>query len=211
IPWRVSRARFGGVVLARVKIAITGNTGSGKSTVAELLKKRGIPVLDADAMAHEIISMPEILEKIKAEFGPDFITSRGLVDRKRLGREVFSDPARLRRLNAIMRPKIAFMVGKAMDEAPGEFVAVDGALVFEYGLEGLFDRVVVVVSDPDEMIRRSASKTGYSEDDVRKIFSAQIPQEEKARKAWFVIENKGSLDDLESQVDELVARLRSGE
>lgn len=197
--------------MARVKIAVTGNTGSGKSTVAELLKRRGIPVVDADALAHRIISMPEIREKIRAEFGEGFITPDGMVDRKRLGREVFSDPARLRTLNSIMRPKIAFLVGKAMDEAPGELVAVDGALVFEYGLEGLFDRVVVVVSDPDEMVRRSARKTGYSEGDVRKILSAQIPQDEKARKAWFVIENKGSLEDLERQVDELLARLRSRE
>ncbi len=197
--------------MARVKIAITGNTGSGKSTVAELLRKRGIPVVDADAIAHRVMSMTEIRERIRAEFGMEFITPDGFVDRKRLGREVFSDPVSLRRLNAIMRPKIAFLVGKAMDEAPGEFVAVDGALVFEYGLEGLFDRVVVVVSDPADMIRRSARKTGYSEDDVRKILSAQIPQEEKARRAWFVIDNKGSLEDLERQVDELLARLRSRE
>ncbi|MGB9590131.1 MAG: dephospho-CoA kinase [candidate division WOR-3 bacterium] len=197
--------------MAKVKIAITGNTGSGKSAVADLLRGRGIPVVDADAVAHMVISMPEIRERIMAEFGADFITKEGLVDRKRLGKEVFSDPARLRRLNAIMRPKIAFLVGKAMDEAPGDLVVVDGALVFEYGLEGLFDRVVVVVSDPDEMVRRSAKKTGYSEEDVRKILSAQIPQEDKARKAWFVIENRGSLEDLEKQVDELIARLRSGE
>ncbi len=196
--------------MARIKIAITGNTGSGKSTVAELLKKRGVPVVDADKIAHDIISMPEIRERIRAEFGDAFITASGLVDRKRLGREVFSDPSKLRRLNAIMGPKIAFMIGKAMDEAAGEFVAVDGALVFEYGLEGLFDRVVVVVSDPEEMLRRSARKTGYSVEDVRKILSAQAPQEEKARKAWFVIENSGSLEDLEKQVEALMERLRSG-
>jgi len=197
--------------LARIKLAITGNTGSGKSTVAELLKKHGIPIVDADAIAHKVISMPEIRERIKAEFGAGFVTGEGLVDRKRLGREVFSDPVSLRKLNAIMRPRIAFLVGKAMDEAVGEVVAVDGALVFEYGLEGLFDHVVMVVSDTQEMVRRSAKKTGYSEDDVQKILSAQMSQEEKAKKAWFVIENRGSLEELEKQVDALVERLRSGE
>lgn len=196
--------------MARIKLAITGNTGSGKSTVAELLKKRGIPVVDADAIAHKVIAMPKIRERIKAEFGAGFITSDGFVDRKRLGREVFSDPVSLRKLNVIMRPKIAFLVGKAMDEAAGEFVAVDGALVFEYGIEGLFDHVIVVVSDIQEMARRSARKTGYSEDDVQKILSAQISQEEKAKKAWFVIENRGSLEELGKQVDALVERLRSG-
>ena len=197
--------------MARIKLAITGNTGSGKSTVAELLKKHGIPIVDADAIAHKVISMPEIRDRIKAEFGAGFVTGEGLVDRKRLGREVFSDPVSLRKLNAIMRPRIAFLVGKAMDEAVGEVVAVDGALVFEYGLEGLFDHVVMVVSDTQEMIRRSAKKTGYSEDDVQKILSAQMSQEEKAKKAWFVIENRGSLEELEKQVDALVERLRSGE
>ena len=197
--------------MARIKLAITGNTGSGKSTVAALLKKHGIPVVDADAIAHKVISMPEIRDRIKAEFGAGFVTGEGLVDRKRLGREVFSDPVSLRKLNAIMRPRIAFLVGKAMDEAVGEVVAVDGALVFEYGLEGLFDHVVMVVSDTQEMVRRSAKKTGYSEDDVQKILSAQMSQEEKAKKAWFVIENRGSLEELEKQVDALVERLRSGE
>ena len=197
--------------MARIKLAITGNTGSGKSTVAALLKKHGIPVVDADAIAHKVISMPEIRDRIKAEFGAGFVTGEGLVDRKRLGREVFSDPVSLRKLNAIMRPRIAFLVGKAMDEATGDCVAVDGALVFEYGLEGLFDHVVMVVSDTQEMVRRSAKKTGYSEDDIQKILSTQMPQEEKAKKAWFVIENRGSLEELEKQVDALVERLRSGE
>ncbi|MEO0140460.1 MAG: dephospho-CoA kinase [candidate division WOR-3 bacterium] len=195
--------------MAKLKIAITGNTGSGKSAVAEILRKKGFPVVDADKIAHAVITAPDIKDRIRAEFGPEFFTGSGEVDRKRLGREIFSDPSKLRKLNLIMRPRIAFLVGKAMDEAPGEIVFVDGALVFEYGVEGLFDRVVVVISDPEEMVRRTARRTGYSEEDVRRMLSAQIPQEEKARRAWFVIENKGSMEELERQVEVLLELLRS--
>ncbi|MEO0180253.1 MAG: dephospho-CoA kinase [candidate division WOR-3 bacterium] len=195
--------------MAKLKIAITGNTGSGKSAVAEILRKKGFPIVDADKIAHAVITAPDIKDRIRAEFGPEFFTGSGEVDRKRLGREIFSDPSKLRKLNLIMRPRIAFLVGKAMDEAPGEIVFVDGALVFEYGVEGLFDRVVVVTSDPEEMVRRTARRTGYSEEDVRRMLSAQIPQEEKARRAWFVIENKGSMEELERQVEVLLELLRS--
>ncbi|MEO0145525.1 MAG: dephospho-CoA kinase [candidate division WOR-3 bacterium] len=195
--------------MAKLKIAITGNTGSGKSAVAEILRKKGFPIVDADKIAHAVITAPDIKDRIRAEFGPEFFTGSGEVDRKRLGREIFSDPSKLRKLNLIMRPRIAFLVGKAMDEAPGEIVFVDGALVFEYGVEGLFDRVVVVISDPEEMVRRTARRTGYSEEDVRRMLSAQIPQEEKARRAWFVIENKGSMEELERQVEVLLELLRS--
>jgi len=193
--------------MARLRVAITGNAGSGKSTVAEMLRKRGIVVIDADTLAHGVMAKPEVVEALKKAFGAEYIRADGTVDRKKLGDLVFANPARMQKLLGIMKPKVAFALGKALSEAKGDIVAVEGALVYEYGLENMFEFVVVVVSEPEAMVRRIMASHGYDEAKARNVLASQNPQEEKASRAHFVMQNTGSLAQLEQKVEELLAEL----
>lgn len=190
---------------------LTGNIGAGKSTVARLLVARGVPVVDADLVAREVVlpGQPALAE-ILARF-PGVGTAEGGLDRKALGARIFRDSGERLALNAIVHPRIAAEVARrmaALAEA-GEPVAVyEAALIVENrqheGLAGL-----VVVTAPEEVqLARLRARDRSSEAEARARLAAQLPAAEKARLATVVIDNAGSEAALAAQVDALCARLR---
>ncbi len=193
------------------KIALTGNAGAGKSLVAEIFKKKGVPVIDVDKIGHQLLKREDIKQSLLREFGQDIAGPDGSIDRRDLGDTVFSDPAKLRKLILIMKPKLTFEVGRALAKYPDSPVVVDAALVFEYGLEGFFDLIVVVVSEPEMMIKRLVQARGYSPEKAKKILASQMPQEEKARRADFIIKNTGSVLNLEKEVDKIIQHIEGEE
>ena len=193
------------------KIALTGNAGAGKSLVAEIFKKKGVPVIDVDKIGHQLLKREDIKQSLLREFGQDIAGPDGSIDRRVLGDTVFSDPAKLRKLILIMKPKLTFEVGRALAKYPDSPVVVDAALVFEYGLEGFFDLIVVVVSEPEMMIKRLVQARGYSPEKAKKILASQMPQEEKARRADFIIKNTGSVLNLEKEVDKIIQHIEGEE
>ena len=185
-------------------IGLTGGAGSGKSTVASILRDLGAVVLDADVAAHTVYE-PESLgfDLIEAEFGPGYIRD-GKVDRARLGELVFSDAGARARLNAIVHPLVREWMAAQTANALMRGAAVvvqDVPLLFESGLENLYSDVLLVYVPEETQVRRLVEGRGLSEDRARAIVAAQMPIEEKRGRARHVIDNSGSRDETQRQVE----------
>jgi dephospho-CoA kinase len=189
-------------------IGLTGSIGSGKSTVAELLVKRGFAVADADVFARAAVAPGTIGEtKVLHEFGTGILDSAGRLDRKKLGDVVFGDPAKLAKLEGILHPLIREMTKARRDElaAGGHKMGFyDVPLLFEKQMEPLFDEIVVVSSDPKVCIERVMKRSSMAREDVEKRLRAQLSIEEKIKRAHWVIRNDGTREELEKAVDQFL-------
>jgi dephospho-CoA kinase len=190
---------------------LTGNIGSGKSTVGRMLAARGIPVVDADHVAREVVEPGRpALRDIASRF-PDAVRPDGSLDRKALAARVFANPEEREALNAIVHPRIAEEVAGRMAglAAAGETVAVyEAALIVENGLQDNLDGLIVVSAPAEAQIERLRRRDGMTEEEARARIAAQLPTAEKARQATVVLENAGSEAELLAMVDGLVDRLR---
>jgi len=190
---------------------LTGNIGAGKSTVARMLSARGIPVVDADLIAREVVrpgtpAHREIAERFPGVVGPD-----GALDRKALADRVFHDDREREALNHITHPRIAEEVSARMGAlaGAGHPVAVyEAALIVENGLHRGLDGLIVVTAPEEQQLARLLQRDGMAEAEARARIAAQLPAEDKLRHATFVIDNGGPESDLAAQVDRLLERLR---
>ena len=189
-----------------MRIALTGGIGSGKSTVARLLQARGAVVVDADAIAREIVEPGQpALEEIREAFGDEVIDADGRLRRSRLAEIAFADPDALARLNAITHPRIAARSADLLAAAPAEAVVVyDMPLLVEQGPAALagWDAIVVVDASDDVRLSRLISRGVDRADAVRRM-AAQASREERAAVADHVIENSDDPQALEAAVDAL--------
>ncbi|WP_337845103.1 dephospho-CoA kinase [Thermus sp.] len=178
-------------------IGLTGNIGSGKSTVARLLRAWGYPVLDADELAKRA------RENKKAELKrlfPEAFQEEEL-DPRALGRLVFSDPERLKALEALLHPEIRRLLEEELRGLKGERVVfLEIPLLFEKGWEGRLDGVLVVTAPLELRLERVMARSGLSREEVLAREQAQMPEAEKARRADWVLENRGSLEELEENL-----------
>jgi len=187
-------------------VGLTGNIGSGKSTVGRLLKEEGFFVVDADELIHRLYEEDEELkEKVRALFGEEVFT-KGKVDRKKLAKVVFSDLKKLRRLEEITHSALYRELERLRRERR-EPVVVEASLIFEKGTEGRYDLVVLVYA-PYELAKERALKRGFTEEDFNRRWRLQLPPEEKLKRAHLVLYNTGSLEELKKQVKELAKKLR---
>lgn len=191
---------------------LTGNIGAGKSTVGKLLAERGIPVVDADQLARDVVRKGEpSLREIAARFGDAVLLHDGSLDRKALAARVFGDEAERAALNAIVHPRIAQASAEKMAklaQAGHEVAVYEAALLVENGLAESFEGLIVVVAPEEEQLARLVLRDGMSEAEARARLSAQLPAEEKVKRATYVVDNRGSLADLEAQVARLVPALK---
>ena len=195
-------------------IGLTGGIATGKSTVGELLRKRGATLFSADEVAREITSAGSpVLDEIAGAFGAQYLQSDGELDRKRLGALVFSDPDARLKLEAITHPRILAELRRriAKSEAidPGNLVVVEAPLLFEAGMEPWFDAVLTVVAGHETQVKRLRNSRGLSETEAASRIASQMSLDEKAERSDFVIRNEGSLDELAASVDELLQGLLS--
>lgn len=193
------------------KIALTGGIATGKSYVLNQFRRRGVPCLDADTLAHGVMaSGTEATAAIAARFGQDVMAPDGSVDRKKLGPMVFADEHARRDLEAIVHPAVyrAITAGLRAFELIGEspFAVVDVPLLYETGHSSDYDRVIVTACSRDTQIQRLLDR-GHSEADARQRIAAQMPTDEKASRADFVIRTDGSFEETDRQVDDLLQKL----
>jgi dephospho-CoA kinase len=193
-------------------VGLTGGVGAGKSTVATLLAEHGAIVIDADAIAREVVEPGTPgLAAVVAEFGPDVLTADGALDRPRLAAVVFADEARRAALNAIVHPLVAARTAELMAAAPaGAVVVYDVPLLVESNLAGGFDLVLVVKAGVATRLARLAGR-GMSESDARNRIAAQADDEQRRAVADIVLDNDGTVDDLRAQVDAAWARIVAGD
>ncbi len=190
---------------------LTGGIASGKSAVARRLRARGVPVLDADLLAREVVEKgSDGLEAVVVAFGPDVLTPEGTLDRAKLAAVVFSDPAKRKQLEAITHPRISALTMRRAAELAekGEPLACyEAALLVENGIADAFRPLVVVAAPESVQVARAAVRDGADAEAVRARIRAQMPLAAKVAAADFVIQNDGSLADLEARTDEALAAI----
>jgi dephospho-CoA kinase len=192
-----------------VRVGLTGGVASGKSTVASLLRELGAIVVDADALARDVVEpgTPGLAEVV-AEFGPQVLTSDGRLDRARVGAIVFADPDRRAALEAIIHPRVRARAAEIEQAAPaGAVVVHDIPLLVETGQAGHFEAVLVVDVPEDVQVSRAMLDRGWSEDEARARISAQASREMRLAAATHVIDNSGTLEDLRRRVTEVFMEL----
>jgi dephospho-CoA kinase len=190
---------------------LTGNIGSGKSTVAAMLREAGIPVLDADRISREVMAPGgRAYDAVVRAFGGGIVRADGSIDRKRLGEIVFSDHASRERLEAIAHPAILEAMKEAIDgiEREGHRVAaVEATLIHESGRKGLFEAVISVTCDRETAISRLAARDGMSRGDAEARLGAQMNADRKAGASDYVIDNSGDIASTRRQVVSLAGAL----
>jgi dephospho-CoA kinase len=187
-------------------VGLTGGIGSGKSTVARLLEKRGAVVFDADLLAREAVEPgtpghAAVIER----FGADVLAPGGELDREALASIVFADPSARRDLEEIVHPEVRrlFAEGSEAYRDTDRVVVFSAPLLVETGMHTAFEILVVVSATVATQVERLMRQRGMSESSIRARIEAQAPLEDKAAVADFLVDNEGTLDELESQVDRL--------
>ncbi len=185
---------------------LTGGIGSGKSTVANYWRRRGLPLIDADVLARAVVEPGSAaLAEIVALFGAELLTASAGLDRKRLGARVFADREARAALEAITHPRIRELARQrfaALAQTGEPLAAYDVPLLFERGLEHEL-RPVVVVNAPDSVrLARTSARDGLALEQVQARLAAQLPLAEKVLRADFVIDNGTSLAAMQSSADQ---------
>jgi dephospho-CoA kinase len=193
-----------------LRVGLTGGIGSGKSEVSRRLAAQGAVVIDADVIAREVVAPgTEGLAEIERAFGPGVLAPDGSLDRTRLGDIVFADPQQLAALNAIVHPRVGARMRELEDAAgPGSVVVHDVPLIAENGLADGYDLVVVVDVPPRVQLDRLIRLRGMTHDQAAARIAAQASRDERLAIAGMVVDNSGSLTELDRQVGELWAELR---
>lgn len=196
-----------------IKIGLTGGIGSGKSTISFMLKEAGFEIVDADMLAKEVlVKYPEILEKVRLEFGAGFFDWRGEFRRKEFGNHIFRFPKQRKKYEEIILPYIKNEINYKLDELEKKktsIVILDAPTLIENDLHKDMDYVILVWVDNNTQIQRVRSRDSLMREDAINRINSQIPLDKKKDFANIVIENNDTLSKTKEQVDLLIEFLRS--
>lgn len=195
-------------------IGLTGNIASGKSAVAEILRKKGIWVVDADQVAREIVRKGSpVLQEIEVTFGESVLLPDGSLNRNALADLVFSDESKLEQLNRITHPPIRKVIQDTIRTFKGQtqadLLVIEAPLLYETGLNQMVDQVWFVDSTEDLRMERLMSRNGLTQTEALQRIGAQQPAESKIHRADVVISNNEDLDSLAGKVDEILQSLKN--
>jgi len=192
-------------------VGLTGNIGSGKSTVAQMLSERGATIIDADVLARRAVELGTAgFEKIIAKWGAAVLGPDGHLDRAALRRVVFADHEQLEELNQIVHPEVERLRGRLVEQARkrgDRLVICDIPLLFERHMTDRFDRIILVDAHRGIRLERLVKDRGLTETEAMDMIAAQMPAELKRARADFIIENDGTLTQLERRVQDVWSSL----
>ena len=194
-------------------VGITGTIGSGKSEVAKVFSEEGAVVIDADVVAKNLLNRDEAGYRAVTEtFGEEILDGRGDIDKKKLAGIVFSDPEKVKVVNALIHPLVHQWIIRRIQETEARnhdaVVVIDAPLLIEAGFDKMVDHLIVVApGDPEAAVARAAKRLGITSEEARRRFSYQIPLEEKVKKADTIIVNDGTLQALREKAKEVYKRM----
>lgn len=200
-----------------LRVGLTGGVACGKSTVAKMFADLGANITDADAIAHQLYRPGhEVLRELVRHFGSEILKADGELDRAKLATLVF-DGGRVEELNKIVHPAVIRQQHEWMrslgEKDPHAVAIVEAALILEAGVKEHFDRIIVVTCTPAQKVARFAQRSGVSEvaarAEVERRTKAQMPDEEKAGHADFVIDNSGAAEQTQRQVQRIYSELKA--
>jgi dephospho-CoA kinase len=193
-----------GEEIMTLTIGLTGGIASGKSTVTKMIRELGIPVIDADQVARDVVKVgEEAYTQIVATFGQDILQANGEIDRAKLGAIVFHNEQERKKLNAIVHPAVRrrMMVEKEEYVQSGaKTIVLDIPLLFESELTHLIDKVIVVYVDDEVQLERLMKRNGFSKEEALARIRSQMPLREKVKKADAVINNNGTVEETKQQL-----------
>lgn len=190
-------------------IGLTGSIGCGKSSLSDIFRKHGICIIDADIKGREVYENKEVLENLYKEFGEEIKSSDGRPDRKLLGKIVFSDEKKLEKLNDITHPAIRQMIEddiKAAENKGEKAVVIDAALLIEAGYTSICDIIIVVTCDEGTQIERVMRRDNCTKETAVPKIKSQMSQTEKKKYADYVIDNSGTIKELENQAEMFIEK-----
>lgn len=194
-----------------IRVALTGGIATGKSHVRAAFERLGVPTIDSDILAREAVAPgTDGLNTVVARFGAGVLDAAGTLDRHKLADIVFADPAARRDLEAIIHPAVREATERfftALDPAAHPFAIADIPLLYEVGRDKDFDVVIVTAVDPETQVTRVMERDGATEAEARQRLAAQMPIDEKVRRADYVITTSGTFDDTALQVEEVFEAL----
>lgn len=194
------------------RIGLTGGIATGKSYVRSRFKALGVPTIDADVLAREAVAPgSDGLAAVVARFGAGVLDPTSALDRRTLATIVFADPDARHALEQIVHPFVRARAEawfRSLDPARHPFAIADIPLLYETGGETLYDAVIVAACEPEEQVRRIVARDHVTEAEARQRLAAQLPIDEKVRRADYVIRTDGSHEETERQVREILDRLR---
>lgn len=197
------------VVSRKPVIGVVGGIGAGKSTVAAALARRGGVVVDADALGHRALELPEVKERLVGRWGPRVLRPDGTADRRAIAGIVFADPAERRALEGLVFPHIRRLaegrIAAANADPAARFVVLDAAVLLEAGWDGVCDKLVYVDAPRAVRLARLAARSGWAEPEVAAREAAQLAEAEKRGRADAVLVNDGPPDRLDAQIDQMLA------
>lgn len=188
-------------------LGLTGGIAMGKSTISNFLRDKGIPIVDADEIAHAVLEFKAVKVQLVKAFGTPILNEQKQVDRKQLGKIVFGELKKLGELNQIVQPVIRQEIIRQLKSFTTESVVVlDAPVLFEQGYETLVDCIMVVSTTPAEQLRRLMERNHLTREDAQKRIDAQMPIEIKQKKADVTIDSSGSIEATQKQVIEWLVK-----
>ncbi len=185
------------------KFAITGNIGCGKSYICAAFERRGVPVFYSDDEAKKLYFLPEIKTAITAKFGAESYFPDGRLNTAFLSSILFSDKEALLFVEKLIYPALDARFDTWCSAQKSDFVLYESALIFEKNMESKFDKIIVVAASEEVRIRRTMLRDHATREEVMRRMALQLPQEEKVRRADFVISHDGD-DDFEEQIEKIL-------